>query len=49
MTSGLPQQNPNFTAPLPKADPLPQHGQQPDKRCMQRTTPHRKPTPRPGH
>lgn len=49
MISGFPQQNTPKTAPLPKSDALPQHGQQPDKRCMEKTSPDRKPSPRPGH
>lgn len=49
MTSGFPQQNPAQTAAIPKTDALPQHGQPPDKRCMEGASPDRKPKPRPGH
>lgn len=49
MTSGFPQQNPMQNVTCPKTDALPQHGQQPDKRCMEKTSPDRKPKPRPGH
>lgn len=49
MTSGFPQQNRMQNACFPKTDALPQHGQQPDKRCMEREKPVRKATPRPGH
>lgn len=40
-----------FPAPLafPKSDALPQHGQQPDRRCLEKVFPDRKPKPRPGH
>lgn len=49
MTRGLPQQTATRTATLPRTDALPQHGQPADRGCMQRTTPDRRPTPRPGH
>ncbi len=49
MARGLPHQNPLQFAAFPKSDALPQHGQEPDKRCLERTFPDRKPKPRPGH
>lgn len=47
MTSGFPHQNPlqNFT--IPKTDPLPQHGQKPNKDLKAKSP--RTVTPRPGH
>jgi hypothetical protein len=49
MTSGFPHQSTLKTAALPRTDALPQHGQKPDRRCMEKASPDRKPTPRPGH
>jgi hypothetical protein len=49
MTSGFLQQNPMQNVAFPRTDALPQHGQQPDKSCMKKTTADRKPKVRPGH
>jgi hypothetical protein len=49
MTRGLPHQSPVQTVAFPKSDALPQHGQQPDRRCLEKVFPDRKPKPRPGH
>lgn len=47
MTSGFPHQNPLLNFTPPKADPLPQHGQQPDKTLKAKAG--RAVKPRPGH
>jgi len=49
MTSGFPHQNPMQNFSFPKTDALPQHGQKPDKGCMECHKPVRKAKPRPGH
>ncbi len=47
MTRGFPQQNPLQNFSPPKSEPLPQHGQSPDKACLKGREPRTR--PRPGH
>lgn len=48
MTSGFQNQNPMTNVCFPKAEPKPQHGQTPDKACVQLKE-KRTFQPRPGH